>query len=159
MEIKDVVPSSAYHYSLTSFCESRKTEWKYGPYRGVTRVIDLIGAGVTRVMGMVASCAGTCQGQGTTQDVHSTDNQMVYPVTAFHDQDVNSGSQRLVEAHLRNWPTKRILMQRQTLRAVPVSEVKYEWNDTSTRFWVFGLDHKVHAPDYPQQCCCGCTIL
>ncbi|KAJ7394744.1 hypothetical protein OS493_000575 [Desmophyllum pertusum] len=40
-------------------------------------------------------------------------------------------------------------MQRQTLRAVPVSEVKYEWKDTSTRFWVFGLDHKVYAPDYP----------
>ena len=29
----------------------------------------------------------------------------------FHDQDVNSGSQTLVEAHSRNWPNKRILMQ------------------------------------------------
>ena len=35
----------------------------------------------------------------------------VYPITAFHDEDVNNGSQRLVEAHSRNWPTKRILMQ------------------------------------------------
>jgi len=34
MVIKDVIPSSAYHYSLTSFCESRKTEWKFEPYRG-----------------------------------------------------------------------------------------------------------------------------
>ena len=35
----------------------------------------------------------------------------MYPVTAFHDPDVNSGSQRLVDAHSRNWPSKRILMQ------------------------------------------------
>ena len=51
------------------------------------------------------------------------------------------------------------LFQRHTLRAVPVSEVKYEWKDKNTRFWVYGLDHRVHAPDYPQQCCCGCTII
>ena len=29
----------------------------------------------------------------------------------FPDQDVNSGSLTLVEAHSRNWPNKRILMQ------------------------------------------------
>ena len=29
----------------------------------------------------------------------------------FHDPDVNCGSQALVDAHSRNWPTKRILMQ------------------------------------------------
>ncbi|XP_022799270.1 extensin-like isoform X2 [Stylophora pistillata] len=34
MVIKDVVPSSAYHYALESFCESRRTEWKFEPYRG-----------------------------------------------------------------------------------------------------------------------------
>ncbi|XP_068690621.1 protein SSUH2 homolog, partial [Montipora foliosa] len=34
MVIKDIVPISAYHYSLTSFCESRKTEWEFEPYQG-----------------------------------------------------------------------------------------------------------------------------
>ena len=52
-----------------------------------------------------------------------------------------------------------LFLQRQALRSVPVSQVKYDWKDVSARFWVYGLDHKVHAPNYPQQCCCGCTIL
>ncbi|XP_068720773.1 protein SSUH2 homolog [Montipora capricornis] len=34
MVIKDIFLSSAYYYSLTSFCESRKTEWKFEPYQG-----------------------------------------------------------------------------------------------------------------------------
>ena len=29
----------------------------------------------------------------------------------FHDSDANRGSQALVDAHSRNWPTKRILIQ------------------------------------------------
>ncbi|XP_068759204.1 protein SSUH2 homolog isoform X2 [Montipora capricornis] len=95
--------------------------------------------------------------QGT--DVFAQELPRVHPITMFHDQDVNAGSQALVEAHSRNWPTKRIVMQRHTLRAVPVSEVKYQWKNTNTRFWVYGMEHKVHAPDYPQQCCCGCILL
>ena len=57
------------------------------------------------------------------------------------------------------FPCVILFFQRHTLRAVPVSEVKYEWKDDTSRYWVYGLDHKVHAPDYPQQCCCGCSIL
>ncbi|XP_022799264.1 calcium-binding protein P-like [Stylophora pistillata] len=34
MDIKDIAPSSAYHYNLTSFCESRSSAWKHEPYRG-----------------------------------------------------------------------------------------------------------------------------
>ena len=49
--------------------------------------------------------------------------------------------------------------QRQMLRAVPVSEIHYEWKDCNSRFWVYGHDKKVHAPDYPQKCCCGCVII
>ncbi|KAL9959449.1 hypothetical protein ACROYT_G032774 [Oculina patagonica] len=279
MDIKDITPSSAYHYNLASFCESRSTSWKYEPYRGqhidgpqngpapppwaipaqasqlftpqethievphtatvkpcheclamgYKRCYRCYGRGRTRCTWCHGSgrrteyrdghhhhvsctwchgsgrricntCHGhgrvmcwTCQGQGQLKmfiqltvkwechidnhvtertdlpdhlivgsqgtDIFTQELPRVYPITAFHDHDVNGGSQRLVDAHSRNWPSKRILMQRQVLRAVPVSEVKYEWKDTSTRFWVYGLDHKVHAPDYPQQCCCGCTIL
>nr|XP_058949494.1 protein SSUH2 homolog [Pocillopora verrucosa] len=279
MDIKDIAQSSAYHYHLISFFESRSTAWKHEPYRG--QVIDgpqngpapppwsipaqpnqiftpqavnievphtasvkpcheclasgyklcykCYGRGRVRCTSCNGSgnsteyrdghsrsvsctwCCGsgtrtcdTCHGHGhvicwiclgQTQlkwfiqltitwanhiDNHVTERTdlpdqlilgsqgteiftqelpRVYPITAFHDEDVNNGSQRLVEAHSRNWPTKRILMQRQTLRAVPVFEVKYEWKDTDTRYWVYGLDHKVHAPDYPQKCCWGCAIL
>lgn len=279
MDIKDISPSSAYHYNFVSFCESRSTAWKYEPYRGqqidgpqngpapqpwdilaqpsqlftpqearievphtasvkpchecmaigYKRCYKCYGRGRVRCTWCHGSghrteyrdghhhrtcctwchgsgrricntCHGhgrvmcwTCQGQGHLKmyiqltvkwechiDNHVTERTdlpdhlivgsqgteiftqefpRVYPITTFHDPDVNRGSQALVDAHSRNWPTKRILMQRHTLRAVPVSEVKYEWKDKNTRFWVYGLDHRVHAPDYPQQCCCGCTII
>ncbi|XP_015771956.1 PREDICTED: protein SSUH2 homolog, partial [Acropora digitifera] len=83
----------------------------------------------------------------------------VFPITNFFEQQINISSKKLVEEHARKWPSKRILLQRQVLRAVPVSEVFYEWKETSSRYWVFGLDHQVYAPDYPQKCCCGCSIL
>jgi hypothetical protein len=52
-----------------------------------------------------------------------------------------------------------IVIQRQTLRGVPVTEVKYKWDDINTRYWVYGYEKKVYAPDYPHQCCWGCEIL
>jgi len=279
MEIEDITPSSAYHYNISSFCESRSTSWKYEPFTGqmidgpqnglapqpwdipaqpsqlftpqealievphtaavkpchecmacgFKRCYRCYGRGRVRCTwchgsghrteyqngehrrttcswchgsgrrtcntchgrGLVIcwSCQGHCQlktyiqltvkwethadnhvtertdlpneliigSQGT--NIFSQELPRVFPITMFPDQDVNSGSQTLVEAHSRNWPNKRILMQRHTLRAVPVSEVQYKWKDTKTRYWVYGLEHKVHAPDYPQQCCCGCTLL
>lgn len=56
-------------------------------------------------------------------------------------------------------PYSFIVRQRHILRAVPVSEICYEWKETSGRYWVCGHDHQVYAPDYPQKCCCGCSIL
>ncbi|EDO42546.1 predicted protein, partial [Nematostella vectensis] len=279
MEVKDIQPSSAYHYSLSSFCESRSTAWKFEPYTGqmidgpnngpapppwsipaqhsgmftdmvkkievphtavikpchecmasgYKRCYNCHGRGRTRCTWCHGSghrtvyrdgehrreschhchgsgrrrcitCHGhgrvrcwTCQGQGNLKtyieltvkwqthlsnhvtertdlpdhlivncagtDIFADEQIRVWPITTFHDHDVNNGSQRLVQEHSTSFPTERILMQRHLLRAVPVSEIQYKWNDKTLRFWVFGHDHKVHAPDYPQTCCCGCTIL
>lgn len=278
MEIKDITPSSAYHYKLESYCESRSTSWKFDPYWGqqidgpqngpapppwsipvsltqffkpqeayvevphtasvkpchvckATGIIRcyscegkrkiycthcggsgrrLAGSGPNAGSSLCSYCSGgkikcpTCQGKGRVTCLNCkgqrrvkmyilltvkwechTDNSvvertelpshlivespgleifaqelpMIYPISLFHDRDVNRVSRQLVAAHSRNWPTKRIIRQRQALRSVPVSQVKYDWKDVSARFWVYGLDHKVHAPNYPQQCCCGCTIL
>ncbi|KAK2571297.1 Protein SSUH2-like protein [Acropora cervicornis] len=92
-------------------------------------------------------------------ELFSQELPRVFPITNFFEQQINISSKKLVEEHARKWPSKRILLQRQKLRAVPVSEVFYEWKETSSRYWVFGLDHQVYAPDYPQKCCCGCSIL
>ncbi len=51
------------------------------------------------------------------------------------------------------------VFQRHELRSVPVNEVNVSWKDKSYRFWAYGAEKKVYCPDYPQQCCCGCTIL
>ncbi len=53
---------------------------------------------------------------------------------------------------------ERILRMRHNVRSVPVSEAHFNFKGKLARFWVYGLDRLVHAPDYPQQCCCGCVI-
>ncbi|XP_022807961.1 protein SSUH2 homolog, partial [Stylophora pistillata] len=179
MEIKDITPSSAYHYKLESYCESRSTSWKFDPYWG--QQIDgpqnglapppwSIPVSPTQFFkpheayvevphtASVKPCH-VCKATGIIRCYGCEGKKKIYPISLFQDRDVNRVSQQLVAAHSRNWPTKRIIRQRQALRSVPVSQVKYDWKDVSARFWVYGLDHKVHAPNYPQQCCCGCTIL
>ena len=42
---------------------------------------------------------------------------------------------------------------------VPVTEIHYTWKRRTGKFYLYGYEHKVHAPDYPQTCCWGCSIL
>ncbi|KAL4226364.1 Protein ssuh2 [Mactra antiquata] len=84
---------------------------------------------------------------------------MVWPIVSYPVKEINDNSVRLVNAHRGAWPSEKILSQRQRLRGVPVTEVKYKWEDHNTRYWVYGTERKVYAPDYPHQCCCGCEIL
>ncbi|XP_022088518.1 protein SSUH2 homolog [Acanthaster planci] len=83
----------------------------------------------------------------------------VWPISQYPVQEINQNSACLVERHRSAWPNARTLQQRQTLSSVPVTEAHYDWKNISTRFWVYGFEHKVHAPDYPHKCCWGCSIL
>eukprot|EP00112_Aurelia_sp_Birch-Aquarium-sp1_P023547 Seg7057.1 transcript_id=Seg7057.1/GoldUCD/mRNA.D3Y31 product="Protein SSUH2" protein_id=Seg7057.1/GoldUCD/D3Y31 len=83
----------------------------------------------------------------------------VFPLTSFYEPEINQASQNIVNTHANYANTSIIHLQRHDLRAVPVNEVHCVWKDKPYRFWVYGMEHKVHCPDYPQQCCCGCTIL
>ena len=47
------------------------------------------------------------------------------------------------------------LFQRQTIRAVQVTECVYKHNDSSLKYYVYGVDNTVYAPDYPEQSCCA----
>ena len=51
------------------------------------------------------------------------------------------------------------LTQRQRLREISVAECSYVWDDLDGKFWVFGSELDVYAPDYPQKFCWGCEIL
>ncbi|PIK34231.1 hypothetical protein BSL78_28945 [Apostichopus japonicus] len=108
---------------------------------------------------------------------------LVWPVGHFQDQAINSASRELVEKHKNSFPLEKILMQeaeqlfknsaikliklfhpfyssfqRHQITIVPVGEVHSQWNDKSFNYFVYGFENKVHAPDYPNKCCC-CTIL
>ncbi len=62
--------------------------------------------------------------------------------------EVNEECNRLLQSHRFSGGTK---LWRQSLhvRAVPVYEAKYRWGKATRRFWIFGNDQQVHAPDYP----------
>lgn len=81
----------------------------------------------------------------------------VRPIALFPEPDINAASHRLVAEH--DFRDKRVLMQRHVIRMVPVTVCDYTHKDKSLTYFVYGLECKVHAPTYPDQCCWGCTIL
>ncbi|XP_019618474.1 PREDICTED: protein SSUH2 homolog isoform X1 [Branchiostoma belcheri] len=83
----------------------------------------------------------------------------VWPINHFPEAEINNASQNLVQRHSTAYPTERLIMQRHQVRIIPVAEATYNWKDQPYNFFVYGFEHKVHAPDYPQKCCWGCNIL
>ncbi|WAR25577.1 SSUH2-like protein, partial [Mya arenaria] len=49
--------------------------------------------------------------------------------------------------------------RRHHVQIVPVTQALYRWKNVNSDFFVYGYEKKVYAPKYPQQCCCGCSLL
>ncbi|XP_017568828.1 ssu-2 homolog, tandem duplicate 2 [Pygocentrus nattereri] len=85
-------------------------------------------------------------------------NVLVYPVSSFPDEAVNTASRKAVQEHQAQFSTTcRILQQRQTVELIPVTRVHYAWKEKTHIFFVYGIEHKVFTKDYPAKCIC-CTI-
>lgn len=97
--------------------------------------------------------------QVSGQVVYEEEGERITPLTRFADPTISLASTQLVLNHNRQWPDQRILAQRQQVRMVPVTEVHYTWKRRTGKFYLYGYEHKVYAPDYPQTCCWGCSIL
>ncbi|XP_061187106.1 protein SSUH2 homolog [Saccostrea echinata] len=83
----------------------------------------------------------------------------VSPITSYPVNEVNNISTIIVNEHKEAFPNGNILKQRQQLRAVPVTEVHYTWENEQGCYWIYGLEREVYAPEYPQKGCWGCNIL
>ncbi|KAJ1525660.1 hypothetical protein ONE63_008878 [Megalurothrips usitatus] len=83
----------------------------------------------------------------------------VFPIVHFPDETINMASAQLLRDHDTDFSTQRILAQRQQVQVIPVTGATYKWKNSKGEFYVYGNELKVYAPDYPQTCCCGCTIL
>ena len=57
-----------------------------------------------------------------------------------------------------NANSERLLQQRITVRMVPVTKALGSYNSNTFDFWVYGDDRRCYAPNYPAQCCCGCSV-
>ncbi|PNF35665.1 SSUH2-like protein [Cryptotermes secundus] len=91
------------------------------------------------------------------QVAYEEEGPQVIPLQGFPDEAINMASAQLVQDHLRKYQDQRILAQRQQVRVVPITSVRYEWKGYDGEFWLCGYENKVHAPDYPQTCCCYCS--
>lgn len=84
----------------------------------------------------------------------------VCPLFNFPELLVNQESQRLLDEHERQISaTERLLLQRHRIRSVPISQCSYSYKGKTGVFYVYGSENHVHAPDYPQKCCCTCSVL
>lgn len=73
--------------------------------------------------------------------------------------EVAAKSQELLNQQGAELSSSRIWQQRQTVRSVPVCDVRYEYKNKGHSFIVYGLEKRVWYPSYPADCCCGCTLM
>ncbi|XP_066995275.1 protein SSUH2 homolog isoform X2 [Anabrus simplex] len=83
----------------------------------------------------------------------------VSPVVKFPDETINLASAQLLQQHKRAYKDLKLLAQRQQVRIIPVSTIRYDWKSHSGEFFIYGYENKVYAPDYPDKCCCACTLI
>ena len=96
----------------------------------------------------------------------SEEKAAVWPINFFPDEAVNHASRELLDEHRTRFTSaEKIMVQKQSVRLVPVYQVAYSWRNARGFFYIYGHDNLVHFPDYPQKTCCGlpdlipCSIL
>jgi hypothetical protein len=63
-------------------------------------------------------------------------------------EEVNAAANALVAEQVFG-EGEKLHRQRLVVRGVPVHEASYRWGKATRRFWVYGLERAVHAPDFP----------
>ncbi|KAM6473509.1 protein SSUH2 homolog [Liasis olivaceus] len=94
------------------------------------------------------------------ENILKDENTLVYPLVDFPNPEISQASQRAIAEHHDTFTsTSRVLRQRQTIELIPVTEVHYQYAAKSYIYYIYGMENKVYALDYPERCCCGCTII
>ncbi|KAM4654615.1 LOW QUALITY PROTEIN: protein SSUH2 homolog [Amazona ochrocephala] len=84
----------------------------------------------------------------------------VYPIIDFPGPEISLASQRAIAEHNAVLAvSSRILWQHQPIELIPITEVHYQHSGKPYVYYIYGLKSKVYALDYPERCCCSCTII
>ncbi|ESO12773.1 hypothetical protein HELRODRAFT_63547, partial [Helobdella robusta] len=84
----------------------------------------------------------------------------VWPIVNHPEEEICCMSDALLSEHIKTFNSyARIIMQRQKLKMIPVTECTYAWKQESIKFWIYGKDNQLHAPNFPQKYCCGCVVV
>ncbi|XP_074007758.1 protein SSUH2 homolog [Numenius arquata] len=93
-------------------------------------------------------------------NIFKDENVVVYPIVDFPDPQISLASQRAIAEHNAVLATTSpILWQRQTVELIPITEVHSRYSGKPDLYYVYGLENKVYALDYPKRCCWGCTLV
>ncbi|KAG1671922.1 Protein SSUH2 [Nymphon striatum] len=91
-----------------------------------------------------------CHGHGKKQENHCDDELIEYLQIP---EDLFRKATSLIAF-------EEELPKRQRVKIIPVARITFKWKNHNGCFYVCGNEKLVHAPDYPQNCCCGiCAIL
>ncbi|KAM6121457.1 LOW QUALITY PROTEIN: protein SSUH2 homolog [Pterocles gutturalis] len=94
------------------------------------------------------------------ENVFKDENVVVYPIIDFPHPAISLASQRAAAEHSAAVTTSsRILRQRQSIERIPITEVQSQHAGKPCLYYIYGLENKVYARDYPGRCCCGCALL
>ncbi|CAL8337766.1 unnamed protein product [Merluccius merluccius] len=81
------------------------------------------------------------------------ENQLVYPIYGFPDQDICDVSKKFITEHFTRFSSScRILQQRQTIELVPLTHANYTFNGKNYDYFLYGLENKVYVSKYPTSC-------
>ncbi|GAB0194385.1 protein SSUH2 [Grus japonensis] len=165
-----------YRYRLETFSESRLSEWAFEPFTNEVCNVQGIPTEAKAAEEMPAlfrknnvfefvsehhlNFPGELLSKVSGENIFKDENVMVYPIIDFPDPEISLASQRAIAEHSAAFATSsRILRQRQTIELIPITEVHYQYSGKPYLYYIYGLENKVYALDYPERCCCGCTIV
>lgn len=78
----------------------------------------------------------------------------ISPIGTFPEKSIIEASSRLLEKHRTAFSSEKVLMQRHRVKMIPVTSVSYQWKSHVGLYFVYGIEKKIYAPDYPQASCC-----
>ncbi|KAM5231645.1 protein SSUH2 homolog isoform 3-T3 [Hipposideros larvatus] len=106
------------------------------------------------------NCPGELLAKAKGENLFKDENTTVYPLIDFPLREISLASQRGIAQHSATLASRaRVLQQRQTIELIPLTEVHYWYQGKTNVYYIYGTDHRVYVVDYPEQYCCGCTII
>ncbi|XP_073431209.1 protein SSUH2 homolog isoform X2 [Dendrobates tinctorius] len=85
------------------------------------------------------------------------EQEMVTPVSNFPQESINEASKEAISQHRPNSKNTKIVRQRHIIEWLPLTRVKYTWNDKEYDYYVYGEQKRAYVKDYPKKK--GCTVM
>nr|XP_015929288.1 protein SSUH2 homolog [Parasteatoda tepidariorum] len=86
----------------------------------------------------------------TSNEIFSEESPRVQPLSTFPEARINIASLNLVFKHQKDCANKVVLLQRQSVRAVPITKINYYCKGKTGEFYVYGIENSVYFKNYSE---------